>query len=244
VGTAAVPRALDPASLLRAWEAGAGCVPALRGYALLAGAETDLPAPIERLPYGACETLLLALRVGTFGREVSAVAACPVCGQDSDIEFDALDLLDTLPAVDAERTGPETLEAEGATVVFRLPSPADLAGLADKPVSEARGQLLDRCVLTVDPPGAPLSDALAAAVSERMAAADPAADLRLRVVCSACGDGWLAPWDIGGFVWAEVDAAARTLVLEVDSLASRYGWCEADILAMSAPRRRTYLDLA
>ena len=44
------------------------------------------------------------------------------------------------------------------------------------------------------------------------------------------------------FLWAELDGWARRLAGEVHLLAAVYGWGEAEILAMSPPRRRLYLD--
>ena len=54
---------------------------------------------------------------------------------------------------------------------------------------------------------------------------------------------WEASVDVGSFVWEEIAAEARRVVHEVDRLARAYGWREADILAMTPARRRTYLAL-
>jgi hypothetical protein len=55
---------------------------------------------------------------------------------------------------------------------------------------------------------------------------------------------WDVLFDIVSFFWAEIGAWAQRLLREVHALASAYGWREADILALSAWRRRQYLDLA
>jgi len=63
------------------------------------------------------------------------------------------------------------------------------------------------------------------------------------VVCPDCNDAFEARLDPPDFLWAEVDARARGLLDDVHTLANAYGWREVDILALSPPRRRAYLDL-
>ena len=50
-------------------------------------------------------------------------------------------------------------------------------------------------------------------------------------------------FDIGAFLWSEIEACASRLLAEVDALARAYGWRERDILAMSGIRRAAYLDM-
>jgi hypothetical protein len=87
-------------------------------------------------------------------------------------------------------------------------------------------------------------DALAAALAERMAAADPQADVQLRLDCPACGHGWAAPFDIGAFLWDEVGAWVERTLGEVHALASAYGWTEAQVLELPSWRRQRYLEMA
>jgi len=56
-------------------------------------------------------------------------------------------------------------------------------------------------------------------------------------------DRFDAGFDIGSFLWAELDAWAARILGEVHELASVYGWSEHDILEMSAVRRQAYLHL-
>src|SRR5207249_4876711 len=79
---------------------------------------------------------------------------------------------------------------EIAGVAFRLPTAGDLVAVsgAGSP-AEARRALLARCVLD----GGELSDALAEAVADRMAAADPQAAARVALRCPACAHEWAAP---------------------------------------------------
>jgi hypothetical protein len=76
-----------------------------------------------------------------------------------------------------------------------------------------------------------------------MAELDPQSDVELSLSCPNCGHAWRAPLDIASYFWSEVEAWAQRLLLEVHQLARGYGWSERDILAMSARRRRAYLEM-
>ena len=127
-----------------------------------------------------------------------------------------------------------------------------LAGASELTVGELDRRLLelrrsafgDEAATVADCPACgELPEALAAAVAERMAAADPQAAARVALRCPACAHEWEAPIDAGAFLWAELDAWARRTLHEVHVLASAYGWSEEAILALG-PRRRVYLELA
>ena len=62
---------------------------------------------------------------------------------------------------------------------------------------------------------------------------------------SNCRDGreWQAAFDIATYLGRETDNWVAHVLQEVDRLARAYGWREADILAMTATRRRAYLEL-
>ncbi|WP_255954114.1 hypothetical protein [Streptomyces odontomachi] len=117
---------------------------------------------------------------------------------------------------------------------------------------EARFALLRRCVVTVRQDGVPrdvgtavraLPDRVRQALSEAAATADPGADVTFGVNCPACGEATRAELDIATYLWTELDAWARDLLLDVHLLASAYGWTEPEILALSPLRRRYYLEL-
>jgi hypothetical protein len=77
----------------------------------------------------------------------------------------------------------------------------------------------------------------------RMAEADPQADVQLAMACPACEHEWLAMFDIESFFWTEIEAWVYRTLRQVHTLASAYGWHEAEILAMSAWRRERYLEM-
>jgi hypothetical protein len=110
--------------------------------------------------------------------------------------------------------------------------------------------LIIRCYVPTEDTGASrstLPDLSPAALDEldgQMGRCDPQANVRLTMQCPACDLSWDAPFDISAFLWSEVSTSAQHLATEVHTLASAYGWREADILAMSTARRRLYLSLA
>ena len=80
-------------------------------------------------------------------------------------------------------------------------------------------------------------------IAEAVEAADPRADLTLNVACPECGEATRAELDIASYLWTELDAWARDVLLDVHLLATAYGWSEPEILALSPTRRRYYLEL-
>ena len=84
---------------------------------------------------------------------------------------------------------------------------------------------------------------MVAVVTDGMSAADPQADVELALACQSCGATWSAPFDIAGFLWAEIHAWAQQLLRDVHLLARAYGWREPDVLALSPVRRNLYLEL-
>ena len=88
-----------------------------------------------------------------------------------------------------------------------------------------------------------LPDEVATAAVERIAKADPHAEIALAVTCPRCGSGERAIFDIVSFFWRELEGFAIRILREVHVLATAYGWDEARILNMSATRRRCYLEM-
>jgi hypothetical protein len=126
----------------------------------------------------------------------------------------------------------------------------DEGNIADK--GEAGGRLLlERCLLAVSHQGRdlerPLSPRLPTEATNRvlkkMEEADQQASLALKLCCPACRHEWEAGFDTLSFFWIEIQAWARRILQEVHTLALAYGWREGDILAMSALRRQTYLEM-
>jgi hypothetical protein len=209
------------------------------------------PIDVRRLTVGDREALLLHVRRLSLGDRIDCVARCPqeACGEPVDVELRVHDLL--LPPYDQIAIWrEETVEAgdDAFDLRFRLPTGGDqeaVASLAGSDVRAAVRVLMRRCVEPRDDDARDiedLPDAIVTAVADRMAELDPQAELRLDMTCPSCGAAISTLFDTASFLFAEVGAGDR-LLEEVHALAWYYHWPETDILALTATRRRRYLDL-
>jgi hypothetical protein len=169
------------------------------------------------------------------------VCACARCGER--VEFTL-----ALAAVRAARPGIAAgeVEAAGWTLRFRAPNSEDLGAAAG--AADPRRALAARCIVEARRDGAEVAEPdlpppAFARLAEAIAESDPQADVLLDYSCPACGQDGQTLFDIAAFLWEEVRAQARRLLMEVAALAGAFGWREADILAMSPARRRAYLEL-
>ncbi len=224
-------------------QAEAASAPARCLALLVATAQADQASDLPNLPVGECDRRLLELRRALLGDRMAAVAQCPGCGEMVETTF-------PLPALalPAATVGAVTVRAAGWVVTARLPTLADQCAAATTPgIAAARALLLARCVLHAthgtEASGGALPEPVAAAVARALAEADPQADIELLLHCPACEAAALLPFDIGSFLWRELDHWAGRLLREVHELARAYGWSEGAILALSAHRRRHYLAL-
>jgi len=239
-------RVLNAPDLLDAWERGQAQLPAERAVTLLtlAGMATEEAASV---PLGRRDTQLLALRERLFGPQVVAVVDCGSCGDSIEADFTTSDVrVDG----DGERPAPRLhLASDGYSITFRLPVTADVLAAAQDGGSDGADVLLGRCIERAEYGGkavavAELPMTCRNDVAVAMAAADPQAEVELAISCPSCGAQSPRLFDVAGFVWRELSAWAERTLTEVHALARSYGWREADVLAMSAFRRRRYLELA
>ncbi len=245
-------RALSALELLSVWERGQAQPPAQRALTLLAAACPDSPPDaLAKLSIGQRDARLLTLRERTFGPQLVSLATCPGCGERLELTFSVGDIRSPSPCQGEVGEGVValSLSISDYEVRFRLPNSLDLTAVADQgDVTATRRLLLEHCLLAAQHNGEETAtDQLPAdvidAVVERMAQADSQADVRLALSCPACGHQWQATFDIVSFFWSELNAWAYRILREVHSLASAYGWREADILAMSPWRRQFYLEM-
>jgi len=133
---------------------------------------------------------------------------------------------------------------EISSLRFRVPCSRDLAAISgERDIKAAAVKLLEQCCL--EHPEKKETD-FASMLTEAEAAMemlDPAADINLSLSCEDCGHSWLANFNIGSFLWDEIDVRARALLAEVHGLARAYGWTEPEVLALSPQRRAAYLDM-
>jgi hypothetical protein len=238
---------LSAVELLDVWEMGLTQSPLQRAMTLLAAACPGTPPDVlAHLSIGQRDAHLLTLREWTFGPQLRSRVVCPDCCERLELHFSAAQLRATPEVEPGEALA---LHVAGYEVHFRLPNSQDLAAIAHYDnLAAARQALCERCLLAAICHGQPQSTAplpphVTDAIAARMEAADPLAAIQLALSCPGCGYQWQAAFDIASFFWSEINAWANCTLHEVHALASRYGWRERDILAMSPWRRQAYLNL-
>lgn len=240
--------ALNGEQIVHLWEVCLRQHPLDRALTLLQAAFPQATRQqLARLSIGRRDALLFALREQTFGPRLNSLATCPSCGER--FEF-ALDTAKLPVAANMEPPAPVyTLATEEGEMAFRLPDSRDLAAIVPcGDVERARSTLAQRCILQASRNGdaiAPeqLPASLINAIEAQMDSCDPLAVMDIPLDCAACGRHWTVLFDIASFLWTEISAQAQRLLREVHTLASHYGWREADILALSAIRRQYYLEM-
>lgn len=239
-------RPLSAAVLLDVWERGQPLPPVRQALLLLAAACPDeAPEELLRLPVGRRDERLITLRALTFGETLSGSVSCPRCHEVLELAMPA----EALRAAAPESGPPTTVVVEEGDyrVRLRLPTTDDLLVLLTSDAASG-DDLLRRCLVEAFLAEAPveaeqLPPTLVAASADALAEADPQANVTLALACAACGHRWESPFDIVSFFWTELDRWAQRTIRDVHALASAYGWAEADILALSAWRRASYLSL-
>lgn len=226
-------RQTPPGQLLDGWETFRGQPMPLRAAALAALSAGKPIGEVMRWSVGRRDRTLFALRAQLFGDRVDAVVSCPSCAEPLEME---MPLTQIAPSGKPPRNAEfRTLRIGGVRIRCREPNSEDLLAVASsRDVGEARAALVARCVETDNPE-----------LRERAAAilGSEASDVQLDLTCPACGHAWQTPFDIAAFVWGELDEWAQRTLHEIHVIAGAYGWSERDILALSARRRQTYLEM-
>jgi hypothetical protein len=240
-------RSIGAAELVELWERGVGRHPVDRALILLAGCSTETPEQLAALSVGRRDARLLEVYEHLFGPRLDAFAACPQCGEHLEYGLSARDL--RMHPLGEDEANDLTLVVGDLSFRLRLPNSADLRTVSRCADGAAgRRLLLERCVLEAKRGGAAvvieaLPESVAEQIALRLAEADPQADLLIHLVCPSCRGSWQVVLDIESFLWVKVSALAKRLLREVHVLAQAYGWREADILALSAARRQSYLQM-
>jgi hypothetical protein len=234
-------RTLSSSDCLQLWESGAGLHTLDQGLLAMSVALPEAPQDtLADWPLGSRNIVLAQLRCASFGRQLLGSAVCSRCGEKLEVEIDGQLLAGG--ASDQTQTAKEPIVVNGRS--FRLLTTRDLAVAARE--TDARSaciRLAEGCLLdNQEPPE--WSDEMLDQIGEKLAMADPLSETRLALRCPACENEWEENLDIVTFFWREIEARARRLLFEIHTLASTYGWAEADILSMSDRRRALYLELA
>ncbi len=239
-------RSLGDADILFLWETAHRYHPVDQALAMLMTVEPEHSRDeLASLSLGRRDARLLALRLATFGDNLSSRAACPQCNEAVEFEI-ACSALRSPP--DSSVVHERTLDTDGYRLRIRPITSFDIAaaaGAAD--VAESRRVLLGRCVVEARCNDAlvtakELPEAISIVAAQAALDIDPQAELLFDLTCPACEHRWQAILDIAHVLWKEVDAKAQRLLMEVHLLARAYGWHESDILGMSSQRRNAYLQ--
>jgi hypothetical protein len=234
-------RPFSSVDCLNLWESGAGLHPLDQGLLALGAALPGTPQDtLADWPLGRRNMALAQLRCSSFGPRLQGWTACRRCGEKLEVEFDGRLL--TGEATDQGHASMEPIVVNGQS--FRLPTTRDLAKAArEADASLAPIRLVESCRLEKGEPPA-WSDEDLEEIGQKLAMADPLAETRLALRCPVCENAWEETLDMVTFLWREIEARARRLLLEIHTLASAYGWAEADILSLSERRRALYLEMA
>ena len=242
-------RVLSDEDILRIWENGLRQQAMGRAMTILAQIFPELSASeLRALSVGQRDACLLSLRKRSYGSRFVGFDSCPQCQAHLEFTFDAAAV--GVGHAPFEEVGKVySLRVDDYTVQVRLPSSADQLMVACfSTVEEARNLLLSRCIVHVERDGEEIAlDALPGtiieAAGEYILRRDPQSEVNIDLTCPACEHSWVANLDVGVFLWQEIQAQAKRVMREVQTLAMTYGWRETDILAMSAARRQFYLEM-
>jgi hypothetical protein len=239
-------RAVTQADLLALWESGKALH--TLDWGLLAVntmfPETQ-PDSAADWPIGRRNRALVEMQLACFGRTLRGWTSCRRCAEKLEFALDGLALAEgPLPEQG------ESIVANGRT--FRLPTSRDLARVAaeDDP-SKAAVALVEMC--RIDGEVGPVERCFTTeidwteedldAIGDKMALADPLGEIMLHFDCPECGEVFDDNLDLSTFLRAEIEGRAKRLLREVHTLASAYGWSEAEILALNPARRQFYLEM-
>jgi len=238
-------RPLDGRLELRLAEASEATSPPAAVTAVLAAALAEVggePASeeiVRRLTVGDRQFLVRQLAAHLGRDPIWLTAPCQVCGESFDISVSQA----ALPVKEAGAGFPfvEITTARGP-LTLRVPDGADQEAIASLPEAEGIRALAERCRLDVGADGGappPLSAAERAAAEAALEVASPEVALGVLATCPECG----AENEVGVDPYLCLLGDGEGLFVEVDLLASRYGWSEAEILALPRARRQRYLRL-
>ena len=222
--------------ILDLWERSVRLHPLDRGLLALNAALPRASEDFADWSLGRRNRALFELHASSFGSQLRGWSACPRCAEKVEFEIDLGLLVNSTPQDSAD-----TSVMSGGEQ-FRLPTSRDLAGVLTVDPETSAVRLLERCRIG-DGARKGWDEAALSDAGEVLAAADPLAETRLSLDCPSCAHQWNDVLDIGSFVWAEIESRARRLLWEVHTLASAYGWSEAETLSLSAARRAGYMRM-
>ena len=242
-------RAVTPAELLNFWERGMNQTMIQRAIDLLTCASPGIGAKeIAGLSIGERDARLLLLREWLFGPRLQNMAQCPSCSEQIEWETNIRDIRINSPKPNAP-SEPYLFEADGFTILFRLPDSNDLHDLmVEDEKGKMAGKFLERLILDCKYQHGPfkiadLPEKIMNSLEQRIEEENPQAEILMDLTCVHCHHLWEIQFDIVSYLWSEINGWARHVLHEIGILARVYGWSEQDILNMSPARRQIYLDM-
>lgn len=151
--------------------------------------------------------------------------SCPHCSERIEAELPLAALVALQPDEPAIAFGPHQL---------RRPTGTDLRTIR----TEGEAAWLQRWC---NESGLPAQ--VADAALDTLAQADPLVGFEMACRCPACGEDTTIEIDLEALALQRLAEQQRRLLREVHALATHYGWSEAQILEVPAPRRARYLEL-
>ncbi|HEY1966131.1 MAG TPA: hypothetical protein VGG59_14420 [Acidobacteriaceae bacterium] len=231
---------MQHADFLSLWETGRALHPLDQGLLAIHAAFPEATS-VADWPLGRRNRALAELHCSYFGHALEGWTSCPQCGEKLEFKMDSRAL-----AEQPQQQG-EPIVMHGET--FRLPTTRDLALVAqERDGLEGRDTAAVRLLRACRVEGGEeiehsWSEEELEEAGEKMAVADPLAEIVLNFQCPVCEGTCQESLDLPTFLWAELEALARRLAREVHTLASAYGWSENEILALSDARRRLYVEM-
>ena len=235
---------LTNADFIALWESGRTLHPIDQGLLAVHTAFPETRAQnVADWPLGRRNRALTELHCTYFDTRLHGWTSCSQCGDKLEFEMDAKTLAGSQPN---QQGDPIAVNGQ----VFRLPTSRDLARIAgERDATSAAIRLLEYCRIGAQldenehPSREAWTEEQLEAVGERMAQADPLAEILLSFACPVCGSCCQESLDLPTFLWAEMEGRAKRLLLEIHALASAYGWTESEILSLSTARRECYLEM-
>ncbi len=190
--------------------------------------------------------LLGVLRAGQGGEVIEHRLRCEQagCGErfDIDLPYAALGVGPSLtPRLHPTPPQIELARDEAPPLPLRLPTGADLRAwrhivLGDN--SDAQRAMLSALCLAGE-----LRPQDCARAAAALAQADPLVAFSVTSGCPACGAEADIEIDLEALALQRLAAQQRRLLRDVHVLASRYGWSEAEVMALTPTRRARYVEL-
>ncbi|PTR05759.1 hypothetical protein C8R32_1165 [Nitrosospira sp. Nsp5] len=226
---------LSSVQMLELWDRGARCHSLDRALLLLGSARPgESLEELADVTIGMRDQVLIALRQAIFGRKLSSYIDCPRCR--TRLEF----VLDTETLRGEVSDSP--IEIDGLRV--RRPTSRDLAAaISAQDTDQATLLLVQRCGMADGNQLPILSGVQIEKIESVLAEADSAADIVLDFNCEQCGFVWQTSFDIGAYLWREVELYAKALLADIHTLARAYGWSEREVLDLSDARRAAYIEM-